>query len=148
RVRRPVPVRPSLESLEKRTLLSFSTLSVHPPPSPTEGTPTATFTVADFTTLTNEPPKNFTGTVTWGDGSSTAFSNGNGLSKTGTTPYGVALAHPNAKKPPTATVITVSISDSSDSTSTVGSSSTFTVADAALSSVTISNPGATENHST
>ncbi len=136
---------PSLERLEKRELLSINSLTVNPPPvTPVEGTATSSFTVASFTdTDTTVTAGNFTAVVNWGDGSAIqTIDSTDGLSG-GSGSFAVVASHTFAEESSSRN-ISVTIVDSSHSSFTVGSSSTFTVADASLSNLTINNPGATE----
>jgi hypothetical protein len=109
----------------------------------TEGSSTGTFAVATFTdSNTGAPLTDFTAVITWGDGTSSTVTSANGISGAGGN-FVVQASHTFAEEITTATVLSVLVSDEGGST-VIGHSSTFTVADAPLSGLSLTAPSATE----
>src|SRR5581483_10628996 len=114
----------------------------------TEGDNTGSFTVATFTSSwLNEPASSFTVVVSWGDGTSSTYTSGSGLSGSGGS-YAVTASHTYAEEINTPTVISVQLFESSGpgaiGGTATGQSSPFTIADAALTGLALNNPAATE----
>jgi ELWxxDGT repeat protein len=120
----------------------LGTLSLNAPSGLTEGKSTGTFTVATFTDAnTGAPATDFTATVTWGDGTSGTAS----VVKTAPGSFAVRAAHAFAEE---GSGLSLSVAIADDGSSISGVSSTFTVADYPLTSLSIHNPAATEGKGT
>jgi hypothetical protein len=96
---------------------------------------------ADHTAATTEPASNFTAVIQWGDGTSSTVTSANGISGS-VGSFVVQSSHTYAEEINTPTVVSVQILDV-DGASTSSVSSSFTVADDALSGLKVNNPGAT-----
>jgi hypothetical protein len=122
--------------------------SVAAPPSPTEGANTGTFTVATFTdSNTTETASNFTAVIGWGDGTTSTVTSASGISGSNGS-FTVTASHTYAEEITTPTVVSVQILDA-DGANDSSISSSFTVADAALSNLTVNAPASpTEGTST
>jgi hypothetical protein len=119
---------------------SLGALSINNPVA-TEGAGFSGFTVATFTdSYTASPVTDFTATVTWGDGTSSA-----GAVVTTSTPgnYAVLASHVYAEEGN----YTLSVKVLDEGSASVTGNLTISVADAALSGLTLSDPGATEGQS-
>jgi hypothetical protein len=118
---------------------TLSSLTIHNP-SATEGITVSSFTVASFTDAnTGAPASDFTATVSWGDGTSSAAS----VVASGTAGvFDVVATHKYAEE--TVSPITLSVQVLDTGSSTISNALTISVADATLSNLTIHNPSATE----
>jgi hypothetical protein len=122
--------------------------AVHAPRSGlTESQGTGTFTVATFSDQDTAAPRtDFTATITWGDGSTSTVTSANGIS--GSAGNFVVQTSHVYDEVTTATVLSVQILDVGGSRASSSSTSTFTVADAPLSNLRLTNVQATEGIST
>jgi hypothetical protein len=122
--------------------------SVTAPGTATEAAGTGTFPVATFTDgNTAAPVTDFTAIVSWGDGTTSAITSGNGLIGSGGS-FVVLAGHTYAEEVTTPTVVSVQILDAGGA-SVSRSSSPFTVADAPLVFTSVNPPlGATEGTGT
>jgi hypothetical protein len=110
-------------------------------PKATEGSGPGTFTVATFhDNNLSAPASDFTATVSWGDGSSTTLSGGNGLVSLGGGTFAVLADHTYAEEG----TCTLSVQVLDVGGSSLSGNKTIAIADAPLTSLTILNPGATE----
>jgi ELWxxDGT repeat protein len=159
-----VPVRPTLEQLERREVWSttpflvngvaplqpgdvLSGLTIHAP-AVTEGISTGAFTLATFTdSNANAPLSDFTATVSWGDGGTDILTSktGNFVSE-GNGVYALLEVHTYAEQSSSPLPLSVQIGDAGGSS--VSGSVTLTVADAPLSNPSFVNLRATEGLST
>jgi hypothetical protein len=116
--------------------------AVHAPAGATEGAGTGAFTVATFTDgNAGAPLTDFTAVVSWGDGTTSTVTSGNGISGSGGS-FVVQASHTYAEEIHTATVLSVQILDVGGSSA--GSvSSPLTVADARLTLQSLAPPAVT-----
>ncbi len=122
--------------------------SINAPTNATEGI-NKTFTVAVFTdTDLTQTAKDFTVTVSWGDGTTSTFTNGAGITSDGNGQFEIAGTHAYLDEG-SGLSVSVLIQDSNNVT-TSAVSSLFQVADAPLALTSVNSPprGLTEGQST